>query len=57
MCFKNIWTSFRIIEGTDKRESDKQGSTVSLLLCMLYMFFKLCWIPYCLLYHSKSVIV
>ena len=28
-CFKNFWTSFRIIEGTDKRESDKWGSTVA----------------------------
>ena len=27
-CFKNFWTSFRIIEGTDKWESDKWGSTV-----------------------------
>ena len=26
--FKNFWTSFRIIKGTDKRESDKRDSTV-----------------------------
>ena len=26
--FRNFWTSFQIIKGTDKQESDKRGSTV-----------------------------
>ena len=47
LSFKNFWTSFRIIEGMDKQESDKWGSTVLKIICTFYFRLKLIMLHVC----------